>query len=41
MTGQQVADAALGLWREAKAAIVRGDREAADRIETELAALLG
>lgn len=41
MTGQQVADAALILWRELRLAIRTGDREGAARIEAELERTLG
>lgn len=40
MTGQQQADAALGLWRELRLAKRAGDAEGAERIEAELTRLL-
>lgn len=41
MTGQQVADAALGLWRELRLAERSGDREGVARINAELERTLG
>lgn len=40
MTGQMIADAALGLWRELRLAERTGDREGAERAERELGKLL-
>ena len=41
MTSQQEADAALGIWREQRAADRRGDMRAAQEAERGLVALLG
>lgn len=41
MTSQMQADAALGLWRELRAAMRAGDRQGAERLERELGRVIG